>query len=61
MTNSLNRKDSLIEPNDEFKGWTPSHDDKASSPAREPDSPSEAELARFHRFILPRMTHNNPS
>lgn len=55
--NGSHRMESLILPTDEFTRWDSLKDENLPSPTHETDRPSAAELARFHRFIRPRMTH----
>ena len=56
--NGLNLNRSLTLPFDELPQWTLAVEDNGLSQPQEPEKPSAAELARFHRFIKPGMAHS---
>ena len=56
--NGLHLKRSLTLPFDELPQWNHAVEDNGPSQLQEPERPSAAELARFHRFIQPGMAHS---
>ncbi len=56
--NGLHFKRSLTLPLDELPQWNHTVEDNGPSQLREPEKLSAAELARFHRFIQPGITHS---